>query len=256
MGGGDRFSKTPRRQVSWHLRRRRQCRIAAATSKRLVKQALNDCSYLDIESVVVGKRVTKRQPSVQARGRDFEARGHKFHVASCASRRSSLLNWVYETSRASSLPSLSLSVLSSRFIFFLFFVRFYSFLPVPSWLFLPPLIHAVTRRKEQYPPRGSLRINDGIILAEIISRAVLILFRFSGQPEDHLVRRLAFVCNYVRIVPGCENKGLVWSCYSRGGTAQRKREDSLGTSTWSINWICKWFSLRCIVPINRKKFLG
>lgn len=43
-------------------RLRRQCRIAAATSKRLVKQALNDCSYLDIESVA---GVTKREPMME-----------------------------------------------------------------------------------------------------------------------------------------------------------------------------------------------
>lgn len=69
----DRFSKTPRRQVSWHLRLERQCRIAAATSKRLVKQALNDCSYLDIESVLVkhDEEVTERprEKEVEARGR-------------------------------------------------------------------------------------------------------------------------------------------------------------------------------------------
>lgn len=46
--------------------RRQQCRIAAATSKRLVKQALNDCSYLDIESVA---GVTKREANDGGRER-------------------------------------------------------------------------------------------------------------------------------------------------------------------------------------------
>lgn len=60
---GYRFSKTPRRQVSRHL----QCRIAAVTSKRLVKQALNDCSYLDRLEIAEERCATKKKGGRGAR---------------------------------------------------------------------------------------------------------------------------------------------------------------------------------------------
>lgn len=144
-----------------------RCGIASLTSKRLVKQALNDCWYLvKLDKEQEGRIEKERERKEQKKRREGGSVGP---VGPTCFEEVQAAKLSLRDAERVSLAFSSLSYLSSLQSFFPFHSHT-SLRPHPASLVAqcPPLIHKYEKGRV-YPLLGTLRTGTGVILSDIIS---------------------------------------------------------------------------------------